>query len=196
MVTHLTIILLRSLSRSLPKQVSLVLTPIRLSSFSLGFLSPRFSLISLGFFFFFFQSPLFHSLSLKDKKEVDVVSLNPKAELISRINDSIIHSTGGQWLLSPNTLCSPSTMLLHFALTTVNFCSLWTNSEVQLIRTAFPVWLRGVNQEVIGRCRCLCLRYPCWEHIVLLNEERWKEVPGKSEKEPWPGCPWVTHYNQ
>lgn len=53
--------------------------------FSLCFFSPDFSLISL-----FFYVPSFHSLSLK-KKEVDVISMNPKAKLISRINDSITH---------------------------------------------------------------------------------------------------------
>lgn len=38
----------------------------------------------------FFYVPSFHSLSL-EKKEVDVISMNPKAKLISRINDSITH---------------------------------------------------------------------------------------------------------
>ena len=62
---------------------------LRLSFFSLCFFSPDFSLISL-----FFYVPSFHSLSLKKKKkekEVDVISMNPKAKLISRINDSITH---------------------------------------------------------------------------------------------------------
>jgi len=67
---------------------------LRLSLFSPCFFSPDFSLISL-----FFYVPSFHSLSLKKKKkregkkikEVDVISMNPKAKLISRINDSITH---------------------------------------------------------------------------------------------------------
>lgn len=55
LVTRLAIMLLRSLSHSLPKQVSLMLRLLRLSLFSLSFLSPGFSLISLVFFFF--QAP-------------------------------------------------------------------------------------------------------------------------------------------
>lgn len=51
LVTRLAIMLLRSLSHSLPKQVSLMLRLLRLSLFSLSFLSPGFSLISLVFFF-------------------------------------------------------------------------------------------------------------------------------------------------
>lgn len=59
---------------------------LKLSFFSLCFFSPDFSLIS-----FFFYVPSFHSLSLKKKKEVEAIFMNPKAKLISRINDSITH---------------------------------------------------------------------------------------------------------
>lgn len=55
--------------------------------FSLCFFSPDFTLISL-----FFYVPSFHGLSLeKKRREVNVISTNPKAKLISRINDSITH---------------------------------------------------------------------------------------------------------
>ena len=50
----------------------------------LSLFSPDFSLISLFFYVPSFQFEL-------KKKEVDVISMNPKAKLISRINDAITH---------------------------------------------------------------------------------------------------------
>lgn len=58
---------------------------LKLSFFSLCFFSPDFSLIS------FFLCSLVPQFEFKKKKEVDAISMNPKAKLISRINDSITH---------------------------------------------------------------------------------------------------------
>lgn len=60
---------------------------LKLSFFSLCFFSPDFSLIS-----FFFLCSLVPQFELKKKKkEVEAIFMNPKAKLISRINDSITH---------------------------------------------------------------------------------------------------------